>query len=202
MTVLPRRGSHAGRPLRRLQGRRRVHPRCLQRGRCEAGLIRQRRGLRLDLRRGRAGHTAGLQHPLASDVRRHRARWHHRRQQRRRLQQGLAEPPRPVERHVAPVVPAEAGTQVTDRSRIPFSDTRPLRERPIPAYAGCMTVIPAAPIDCVYSSQHSYRYRLWLRRQLLKSLATLFIFRRKQAVACRTASQGGQGGQIEHAIYS
>ncbi len=102
MTDLPRRGSHARPPLRRLQGRCRVRLRRLQRERCSTGLVRQGRGLRLDLRRGRAGHAAGIQHPLAGQIRRHRSRRHHRRQQRWRLRQELAHHPRPAQRHVTP----------------------------------------------------------------------------------------------------
>ena len=46
-------------------------------------------------------------------------------------------------------------------------DTRPYRGRTPTAYAGCMTVVPAAPIDRVYSSGPSYRQGLWVRRELL-----------------------------------
>ena len=34
-----------------------------------------------------------------------------------------------------------------------ITDTRPLPDRPSVRYAGCMTVHPASPISCVYSSQ-------------------------------------------------
>ena len=80
-----------------------------------------------------------------------------------------------------PVVPAEVGIQSDRQVTHPFvvspsnhqvhpshpywfSDTRPFRERPSSAYAGCMTVVPTAPIGRVYASRLSYRQRLWFRR--------------------------------------
>ena len=50
-----------------------------------------------------------------------------------------------------------------------IADTRPFRGGAPVAYAGCMTVALAAPIDRVYSSGFSYRQDLWLRRELLKN---------------------------------
>ena len=53
----------------------------------------------------------------------------------------------------APLAPWERVTHFSARVRVPRCDTRPYRGSALPAYAGCMTIVPAAPIDCVYSSQ-------------------------------------------------
>ena len=75
-------------------------------------------------------------------------------------------------------------------------DTRPFRGRALPAYAGCMTVVPAAPIDCVYSSRSKpvCNLSLWESLWVEGSSGGNFCFRwppcplgrGKQAVAWET----------------
>ena len=58
-------------------------------------------------------------------------------------------------------------------------DTRPYRSRHAIAYAGCMTVALAKPVDRVYASRPSYRQRLWLQRATPEIIGHLVQFSRE-----------------------
>ena len=58
-------------------------------------------------------------------------------------------------------------------------DTRPFRSRTATAYAGCMAVVPTAPIDRAYGSRPSYRQGLWLRCPTCEIVGHLVQFSRE-----------------------
>ena len=82
------------------------------------------------------------------------------------------------------------------------SDTCPFPGRPCVRYAGCMTRYLTLPANRARELAAQQSARSVIPARLLRSLATLFISPGKQTTALLPASQGGQGGQIEHPVYS
>ena len=82
-------------------------------------------------------------------------------------------------------------------------DTGPFRGRALPAYADCMTVALAQPIDSVYSSEPSHRSGLWLRWETLFSWSSWSPWSREAGHGLgNTPDQGDQEGQIDGQVYS